>query len=209
MARAVGQPGYRDEGGGSSSGSSSVRRFAFKGPDIGVGQVKERRVAGMFIGEHTFKVDGKGRVSIPADFRRELEEGDPLAAQSGRPRMVIVYGHDKQKQLIVHTYDGYRRLAADIAALPRGSEKRKIMERMILNRARPTEVDADGRLVLPQPLRDKIELEGTAYFAGLGETFEIWKPEAHAAVDAAVTEKWLEEQGDDFDPLSLLDDMGV
>ncbi|MBU2889368.1 division/cell wall cluster transcriptional repressor MraZ [Celeribacter halophilus] len=166
-------------------------------------------MVGMFIGEHTFKVDGKGRVSIPADFRRELELGDPLAAETGRPRMVIVYGHDKQKQLIVHTYEGYRALAADIARLPRGSEKRKIMERMILNRARPTEVDNDGRLVLPQPLRDKIGLDGTAYFAGMGETFEIWKPETHEAVDAMISEKWLEEQGEDFDPLSLLDDVEV
>ena len=143
-------------------------------------------MVGMFIGEHTFKVDGKGRVSIPADFRRELEEGDPLASQSGRPRMVIVYGHDAQQHLTVYTYDGYRQLAAEIAALPRGSERRKIMERMVLNRARPTEVDTDGRLVLPQMLRDKIGLEGAADSAGLGETFEIWKPETRAARDAAV-----------------------
>lgn len=166
-------------------------------------------MVGMFIGEHTFKVDGKGRVSIPADFRRELEEGDPLASQTGRPRMVIVYGHDAQRQLIVHTYNGYKALAADIAALPRGSEKRKIMQRMILNRARPTEVDNDGRLVLPQPLRDKIGLDSTAYFAGMGETFEIWKPETFAAEDAKVTDNWLSEHGEGFDPLSLLDELGA
>jgi MraZ protein len=158
----------------------------------------------MFIGEHTFKVDGKGRVSIPADFRRELEEGDPLAPQSGRPRMVIVYGHDAQKQLIVYTFEGYRELAAEIAALPRGSKKRKIMQSLILNRARPTEVDADGRLVLPQMLRDKIGLDGTAYFGGMGETFEIWKPEAQSAETVDVTDAWVDEQGADFDPLSLL-----
>lgn len=166
-------------------------------------------MAGMFIGEHTFKVDGKGRVSIPADFRRELELGDPLASETGRPRMVIVYGPEKQQQLIVYTYEGYRALAADIARLPRGSQKRKIMERMILNRARPTEVDNDGRLVLPQMLRDKIGLDGNAYFAGLGETFEIWKPETHAAVDAVLEDKIYEDHGDDFDPLSLLDDLEV
>lgn len=164
-------------------------------------------MAGMFIGEHTFKVDGKGRVSIPADFRRELEEGDPLASQTGRPRMVIVYGHDAQKQLNVYTYEGYRTLAADIAALPRGSRQRKIMQSLILNKARPTEVDSDGRLVLPQALRDKIGLDGTAYFGGMGETFEIWKPETFEAENAAVTDKWLEEQGDDFDPLSLLSEV--
>lgn len=161
----------------------------------------------MFIGEHTFKVDGKGRVSIPADFRRELEEGDPLARESGRPRMVIVYGHDAQKQLQVYTYNDYRALAAEIAQMPRGSKQRKIMQSLILNKARPTEVDSDGRLVLPQALRDKIGLEGTAYFGGMGETFEIWKPEVFEAKTAAVTDTWLEEQGEDFDPLSLLNDL--
>lgn len=164
-------------------------------------------MAGMFIGEHTFKVDGKGRVSIPADFRRELEEGDPLASQSGRPRMVIVYGHDAQKQLQVYTYNDYRALAAEIAQMPRGSKQRKIMQSLILNKARPTEVDSDGRLVLPQALRDKIGLEGTAYFGGMGETFEIWKPEVFEAKTASVTDTWLEEQGEDFDPLSLLNDL--
>ncbi|WP_043871839.1 division/cell wall cluster transcriptional repressor MraZ [Celeribacter indicus] len=161
----------------------------------------------MFIGEHTFKVDGKGRVSIPADFRRELELGDPLASETGRPRMVIVYGPEKQQHLTVYTYEGYKALAGDIARLPRGSQKRKIMERMILNRARPTEVDNDGRLVLPQMLRDKIGLENTAYFAGLGETFEIWKPEVHEAQDEALDDRIFEEFGEDFDPLSLLDDL--
>ena len=121
--------------------------------------------------------------------------------------MVIVYGHDAQKQLNVYTYEGYRTLAADIAALPRGSRQRKIMQSLILNKARPTEVDSDGRLVLPQALRDKIGLDGTAYFGGMGETFEIWKPETFEAENAAVTDKWLEEQGDDFDPLSLLSEV--
>jgi MraZ protein len=161
----------------------------------------------MFIGEHTFKVDGKGRVSIPADFRRELEEGDPLASQTGRPRMVIVYGHDAQKQLQVYTYNDYRALAAEIAQMPRGSQRRKIMQSLILNKARPTEVDSDGRLVLPQVLRDKIGLDGTAYFGGMGETFEIWKPETFEVPTASVTDAWLDEQGDDFDPLSLLNDL--
>jgi MraZ protein len=175
-------------------------------PDVGK-SIRSAALAGMFIGEHTFKVDGKGRVSIPADFRRELEEGDPLASQSGRPRMVIVYGHDAQKQLQVYTYNDYRALAAEISALPRGSDRRKIMQSLILNKARPTEVDSDGRLVLPQALRDKIGLEGTAYFGGMGETFEIWKPEVFETQNASVTSKLIEEQGEGFDPLSLLSEM--
>ncbi|SMO41990.1 MraZ protein [Thalassovita litoralis] len=163
-------------------------------------------MAGMFIGEHTFKVDGKGRVSIPADFRHELTEGDPQAATTGRPRMVIVYGHASQKQLIVYTYEGFRDLAQEIRALPRGSKRRKLMEHLILNMARPTELDNDGRFVLPQMLRDKIALDGMAYFAGKGETFEIWKPETFEGESARLAEEWLAEMGPDADPLSLLDE---
>ncbi|WP_420569759.1 division/cell wall cluster transcriptional repressor MraZ [Thalassovita sp.] len=162
----------------------------------------------MFIGEHTFKVDGKGRVSIPADFRHELTEGDPMAASTGRPRMVIVYGHTTQKQLTVYTFDGFKALAEDIRALPRGSKRRKIMERMILNLARTTELDGDGRFVLPQMLRDKIALDGTAYFAGMGETFEIWKPETFDEENAQFAEDWVEEMGPGADPLALLDELG-
>jgi MraZ protein len=161
----------------------------------------------MFIGEHTFKVDGKGRVSIPADFRHELTEGDPMAASTGRPRMVIVYGHTSQKQLIVYTFDGFKALAEEIRALPRGSKRRKIMERMILNLARTTELDGDGRFVLPQMLRDKINLDGTAYFAGMGETFEIWKPETFDEENAQFAEDWIEEMGPGADPLALLDEL--
>lgn len=163
-------------------------------------------MAGMFLGEHTFKVDGKGRVSIPADFRTELTEGDPQAAASGRPRMVIVYGHETQKQLIVYTYEGFRALAEEIRSLARGSRRRVIMERMILNLSRTTELDNDGRFVLPQMMRDKIALDGTAYFAGLGETFEIWKPETFAGEGALVADEWVAEMGPGANPLSLLDE---
>ncbi len=161
-------------------------------------------MAGMFIGEYTFKVDSKGRVSIPALFRRELEEGDPQRPNVDRPRMVIVFGSDSQKMLQVYTQTAFETLAADIAAMPRGSKNRVMLQRLVLSKSHPTEVDPDGRLVLPAALRTKIALEGEAKFTGVGETFEIWKPETFDAVDAAQTETWVEEQGEDFDPLSLL-----
>ncbi|KEO51482.1 hypothetical protein TP2_11350 [Thioclava pacifica DSM 10166] len=161
-------------------------------------------MAGMFIGEYTFKVDSKGRVSIPALFRRELEEGDPDRPNKERPRMVIVYGADTQKMLQVYTQAAFEALAADIAALPRGSKQRTILQRLVLSKSHPTEVDNDGRLVIPAPLRAKIGLSTEAYFSGVGETFEIWNPETFAAADEANIDQWVEEQGEDFDPLSLL-----
>ena len=45
-----------------------------------------------FRGEAENKVDSKGRVSIPAPFRRVLEEGDPDWSNGVNPNFVIVYG---------------------------------------------------------------------------------------------------------------------
>lgn len=158
----------------------------------------------MFIGEYTFKVDSKGRMSIPSLFRQELADGDARRPNADRPRMVIVYGADNQKMLQVYTQEAFEALAADIAALPRGSKNRVILQRLVLSKSQPLEIDPDGRMVLPAFLRDKIGLEKEAYFAGVGETFEIWKPETFQDADAASVEGWVEELGDDFDPLSLL-----
>lgn len=161
-------------------------------------------MAGMFIGEYTFKVDSKGRLSIPALFRRELEEGDPESASSKRPRLVIVYGADTQKMLQIHSYAGFQRLAAEINARPYSDPNRAILQRLILNKAHPTEIDPDGRLVLPANLRERFKLTGDAYFAGMGETFEIWNPTTFEEVDTARLAKLMEHMGEDFDPLSLL-----
>ena len=45
-----------------------------------------------FRGESLHKVDAKGRVSVPAAFRRVLEEGDPDFTGGSYPNFVVVYG---------------------------------------------------------------------------------------------------------------------
>ena len=69
----------------------------------------------------------------------------------------------------------------------------------------PTTVDETGRLVLPQKLREKIGLEGEAFFIAAGDTFQIWKPETYEAEELAKTEEWLDDLPEDFDPLIYLD----
>jgi len=161
-------------------------------------------VARRFRGESHHKVDAKGRVSIPALFRRVLEAGDPDWKKGLRPQLVIVYGGDTQKHLECYTIDAIDEVDAEIADMPRGSPERRILEHLFHGQSHPTEVDGDGRLVLPQKLREKIGLEGEAFFIGSGDTFKIWKPETYEAVDLAKTRAFLEQQPEDFDPLSLL-----
>ena len=49
-------------------------------------------MARRFRGESVHKVDSKGRVSVPAPFRRVLEEGDPDWTPGANPNLVLVYG---------------------------------------------------------------------------------------------------------------------
>ncbi len=162
-------------------------------------------MARRFRGESHQKVDGKGRVSFPALFRRVLEAGDPEWREGLRPQMVIVYGDHRRKFLECYTMEAIEEVDAKIAKLPRGSVERQMLEHMINGQSLPTDVDKDGRLVLPQKLREKIGLEKEAFFIASGDTFRIWKPETYDEGQLKKSKAWLDEKPEDFDLLSLLD----
>lgn len=162
-------------------------------------------MARVFRGEFHQKVDGKGRVSIPASFRRVLEAQDPDWQTGKRPRFVIVYGDERRKHLECFSINAMEDVDARIALMPRGSPERRAMEMLVYTFSQDAEVDEDGRIVLPQKLRDKIGIGGEAYFAGTSDTFQIWKPETYETEEEAKAEAWLEDYPEDFDPLTLLD----
>ena len=157
-----------------------------------------------FRGEFNQKVDGKGRMSIPADFRRVLEAGDPNHPETPNPRIVVLYGPHLKNCLHAYTIEAMAEIEADIRALPRGSNDRKIASKMILGKSWETEVDRDGRIVLPKDRRAQIELEGECVMVAMGDYFEIWNRATYERTELAETEDFLARQDDDFDPLSLL-----
>ncbi|WP_171209806.1 MULTISPECIES: division/cell wall cluster transcriptional repressor MraZ [unclassified Ruegeria] len=166
-------------------------------------------MARRFRGESHHKVDTKGRVSIPALFRRVLEASDPNWQPGGSPELVIVYGGPNRKFLECYSMEAIDEVDAKIDALPRGSTQRKMLQRMFHGQSFPTTVDETGRLVLPVKLRDKIGLEKEAFFIAAGDTFQIWKPEVYEAEAESDAEEWVEEYSEDFDPMQFLDGPGA
>ncbi|MEM6595820.1 MAG: division/cell wall cluster transcriptional repressor MraZ [Paracoccaceae bacterium] len=162
-------------------------------------------MARRFRGESHHKVDAKGRVSIPASFRRVLEAADPNWRDGDNPELVIVYGDHRRNYLECYTMEAIDEVDAKIDALPRGSMERKMLQRLFHGQSFPTSVDETGRLVLPAKLRQKVDLDAEAFFIAAGDTFQIWKPETYEAEELSRTEDWLDELPDDFDPLSFLD----
>ena len=161
-----------------------------------------------FRGESVHKVDGKGRVSIPAAFRRVLEEHDPDYALGLNPNLIIVYGNINRKFLEGFSIASMNEVDEKIAALPRGSKARRMLERMFSGQALHTNIDETGRLVLPQKIREKIGFINHAVFVASGDTFQIWQPDAYAEHEAKI-DLWYDDKENDFDPLFLLEGEGL
>ncbi|WP_323785583.1 division/cell wall cluster transcriptional repressor MraZ [Thalassovita sp.] len=184
----------------------SFFRLAGRYQFIWAGNKGRAKTVGLsFRGEFDQKVDSKGRMSIPAAFRRVLEDGDPDFPQNPSSRMVVLYGPHLKGCLHAYTIDAMAEIEADIEALPRGSKRRKYASQMILGKSWETEIDRDGRIVLPKERREQIGLEGVATMAARGDYFEIWNADTYTAEEDADLNEFLAEQDDDFDPLSLLD----
>lgn len=162
-------------------------------------------MAQRFRGESSHKVDSKGRVSIPAAFRRVLEEGDPTWEKGENPNVVLVYGGKSREFIEGYTMASISEVDDLIAALPRGSKRRRALEHLFSGQSVQLQVDETGRLVLSKKLRDKIGITGEAVFVASGDTFQIWEPSAYEEHSSAL-EDWIDSEDEDFDPLILLDD---
>ncbi|PID36825.1 MAG: transcriptional regulator MraZ [Rhodobacterales bacterium] len=161
-------------------------------------------MARVFRGEGLHKVDAKGRVSVPALFRRVLELSDPNWTEGLAPELVIVYGDRRRKFLEVYTMEAIDEVDRKIARMKRGSPERRVLEQMFNGQSLPTSVDDTGRLVLPAKLRQKVGIEKEAYFIASGDTFQIWNPETYEGTVLKSTDAWLDSMPEDFDPVTLL-----
>lgn len=155
-----------------------------------------------FRGESVHKVDQKGRVSVPAAFRRVLEEGDPDWAPGQSPTFVLIYGKPSGNCLEGYTVAGANALDERISRVP-DRKQRQALERIFSSQSVYAQVDENGRIVLPQKLREMFGLGEEAMFAGMGEHFQVWAPEEYRGdMDA------LDALGDREDLLAALDAVG-
>lgn len=123
----------------------------------------------LFISSTTNKVDRKGRVSIPATFRRVLEREET-------PGVVLAPSVEKLPVLDGFGYGRLETLARQIGSLNQLDPVFKAMSNSVLARSQHLPIDSDGRIVLPPTMLEYARIEGEALFAGLGKQFQIWNP---------------------------------
>lgn len=127
----------------------------------------------MFLGEFTHTIDGKGRLTIPAKFRGQLAVG-----------LVVTRGFDQN--LMLFPLDGWQELAERIAQRPLSDQDMRTFRRRLFSGAVDLEPDRQGRILLPQFLRDFAAIDNEVVIAGNFNYIELWSTENWAAVRAGI-----------------------
>ena len=113
------------------------------------------------LGTHTPKLDDKGRIILPAKFRDELSAG-------------VVVTRGQERCLYVFSKSEFESVHEKIRQAPVTSEEARKYLRLFLSGAADDTPDKQGRVLVPQLLRDYAGLTKELVIIGVGSRAEIW-----------------------------------
>lgn len=136
----------------------------------------------MFRGVASLTLDTKGRVALPSRYRQVMLE-------KSEGQMVITIDTQERCLLLYPTPD-WEVIQAQVEALPSFNPAARRIQRLLIGHATDVEMDAQGRFLVPAPLREFAGLEKAATMIGQGKKFEIWSDEQWQAK----RDEWLSEE---------------
>ncbi|TAK11982.1 MAG: division/cell wall cluster transcriptional repressor MraZ [Anaerolineae bacterium] len=118
----------------------------------------------MFLGQYQHNLDDKGRLTVPARFREGMEAG-----------AYLLQGFDKN--LMVLPAAAFEAMVRQVNQMNLVDPHARELKRLLFSTAEKVEPDKNGRILVPQFLRDLVALKADATLVGVGDYFEIWPPE--------------------------------
>ncbi|MFA6407178.1 MAG: division/cell wall cluster transcriptional repressor MraZ [Candidatus Paceibacterota bacterium] len=118
----------------------------------------------MLLGEFKHNVDEKGRLAVPSKFRDLLQGGAIITR--GLDHCLFVFGLSE-----------WENLAKKLVALPLAQANSRAFARLMLAGAMDVKVDVQGRILVPDYLREYAGLKKQVVVAGLYNRIEIWDAE--------------------------------
>ncbi len=115
----------------------------------------------LFYGEYLHSIDVKGRIIVPAKFRDDLGE-----------KFIVTKGLDNC--LFVYSKEEWQNLETKLKGLPFTDKDVRAFARFFFAGATECEVDKQGRINIPQNLRDYAELTKEVYAIGVSSRVELW-----------------------------------
>lgn len=146
---------------------------------------KGQRKYSLFLDTTVNKVDAKGRVSIPADYRALLEqqETELVAFRSFTSPCIECRTSEMMEKMandIENTFDAF-------------SNEQDDMTGLIFSDAKEFPFDSTGRIVLSEKLIRHAGITDKALFVGKGRTFQIWNPDTYQEKEEEMRRSALEK----------------
>jgi MraZ protein len=118
----------------------------------------------MFIGEYSYSIDDKGRLSVPVKFRSKLLDG-----------CIVTRGLDKC--LWIYSLSEWEKIAEQVAGLSITSKNARSFSRLMLSGAMDLKLDKAGRINLPNYLKDYAKIKSKVVVTGVYNRLEVWPEE--------------------------------
>jgi MraZ protein len=128
-----------------------------------------------FLGSYLHQIDDKGRLSLPAAFRREGADA-PL---------ILLQVHDDS--LSLYPVAAWTEVEERLRELLRRQPEARNYVLGITANAAEVVPDKQGRIPLPPRLREKVGIDGSALVVGLLDRIEIWNPDRFSAAVSELT----------------------
>ena len=125
----------------------------------------------MFMGEYNHTIDAKGRLIVPSKFREIL--GDTFVVTKGLDGCLFVYDNEE-----------WGVFEEKLKSLPITNKEARQFVRFFLAGAAEVEVDKQGRILVPNVLREFAELNKDVVLIGVASRIEIWSKERFEGMTA-------------------------
>ena len=119
----------------------------------------------MFFGEYVYKIDEKSRVPIPPKFRNELRTG-------------VVLTPGVETCITAYSLPEWQKLSASLTGGSITRSKLRKLNRAIFATAFSLTLDGQGRIALPNQLREYAGIDDEVTIAGANNYFELWSKES-------------------------------
>ena len=122
----------------------------------------------LFLSKYLFKIDKKGRVSLPSSYRSVISEKNKVE--------LILFKSFKYQSIEGCGYKRIENISKRIDRLDIFSDDQDDFTTSIFSELRSINLDSEGRFIIPDDLREYANITSEATFIGQGHSFQIWNP---------------------------------
>ncbi|MBA1146111.1 division/cell wall cluster transcriptional repressor MraZ [Ectothiorhodospiraceae bacterium WFHF3C12] len=149
----------------------------------------------MFRGVTHINLDAKGRMAFPSRYREKL-----VSYCDGQ----LVVTVDRDHCLLVYPLPDWEVIEQKLVRLPSLNRQARRLQRLLIGHATECQLDGNGRILLPPPLREFAGLDKKTVLIGQGNKFELWDEDTWAQNRDAWLAEAAEEDGELSEELESL-----